>query len=116
MQWSLLFDDECVICVKLAEYLRKFNKNENLHIVSLQSIEEPNIDSQQLKDKIHLVNQDGESLEGDEAIEKLIEIMPQSKPMRWLMQKSFANKVAVPLYRIMHSIRRHCAKCTCGKH
>jgi len=116
MQWSLLFDNDCVICVSLANYLRKFNRNDNLQIISLQSIEAKNTNLTNLKQEIHLINQNGDSLDGDEAIEKLIEIMPQSKPMRWLIQKSFGSKVAVPVYRLMNSIRRHCSKCTCGKH
>jgi predicted DCC family thiol-disulfide oxidoreductase YuxK len=111
--WKLLFDEDCALCGKFAGAIARFDKKNEIEIISYQEHyqADSSIPLDKLSRDIHLIGKDGECLRGGEAIEKLISIIPQSRPIRWMVERKVIKKTATPLYRLMKKFRTGCLNC-----
>ena len=112
LKWTLLYDEECSLCRKYAEIIELYDKNHNISLISLQNHYEndQSIPFNILMEDIHLLGKRGLILKGDDAIKKLISIIPPSKPFRWMIESNTFNKSATMLYRMGKKFRK-CREC-----
>jgi len=110
-QWTLVYDSTCAVCSKAAVALRRFDRNHEFRFVDFEEYVKSIETGEILSDDIHLISPSGEMVSGAPAIDKIVEILPLARPIRWVLRKSFLVKGSVPVYRLMKSIRRGCSRC-----
>ncbi|MES0489023.1 MAG: DCC1-like thiol-disulfide oxidoreductase family protein [Leptospirales bacterium] len=110
-QWTMVYDSGCKVCSKGAGTLRKLDKNRVFLFVDFEEYVKNIETDETLSNDLHLISPSGEIFSGAEAIDKIVEILPMAKPVRWVLRKSFLVNGAVPAYRIMKTFRRVCSRC-----
>jgi len=110
--WKLLYDEECPLCRKFAAQINKYDHLDQIEVTSLQghSKQFASITLDELLSEVHLLGQRGEVLRGGEAVQKIISLIPQSKPFRWMIESRWGKKGIDVFYRSINTIRR-CSRC-----
>lgn len=110
--WTLLYDGECPMCSLFAEKIKKFDKNKEIDIISLQRFSSfsDRFKIEELEKDVHLLGYDGEVLKGGEAVQQILLLVPQTKPFRWMLKSNAGKKSAETLYSALNKMRK-CRKC-----
>lgn len=109
--WQLLYDEECNYCNKFANIIEKFD-NGKIKNISLQEHYKlyGTISIDDLLEEVHLLGKNGEVLKGSDAVNKIILLVPESKPFRWLIESRWGKKGTDLLYGVIKRFRK-CSKC-----
>jgi predicted DCC family thiol-disulfide oxidoreductase YuxK len=109
--WQLLFDEECAFCRRFAGIVEKFGKG-RIHNISLQEHYKKygSIDLDTLLEEVHLLNSDGLVLKGADAVNKVIALIPEAKPFRWLIESRWGRKGSKVIYSALKRFR-NCSRC-----
>ena len=118
-QWLYVYDNECPVCSKAANLLHKLDKNGVLQFVDAKNIQTYSSDIKDILSKhelelledVGLISPNGEVYIGADAMGKIIELLPASRPLAWMFRRTFVGKVIVPVYSLMKSVRRACGAC-----
>lgn len=112
--WKLLYDNDCFLCCRFVKTIKKF-KCKEINYVDLQTYYKYNkqIPLQELLNTIHLVGKKGEVLKDLQAINKLNEILPQSKLFNFLLNSNLGKNTTKVAYKIAKKIRnkKNCKQC-----
>jgi len=110
--WTLLFDENCPLCTRFANTVSAIDKKKSVSMQSYQMYYKQNqsIGLDQLSSDLHLINNNGDILTGSVAIKKMLEIIPESKPMKWMLTKS-SNSLSQSFYSVAKRARKRCKKC-----
>ena len=65
---------------------------------------------EELLSEVHLLGPEGTVLRGGEAVRKIISLVPQSRPLRWMVTSRWGHRGAGFLYRTLQTLRR-CPRC-----
>jgi predicted DCC family thiol-disulfide oxidoreductase YuxK len=112
LKWTLLYDETCSLCKKYTEIIEIYDRNHKVSLKSLQKFykKNQNIPLSDLMKDIHLLNNKGIILKGEDAIQKLISIIPASKPFKWMIESNTFKKSASSIYRAGKKFRK-CREC-----
>ncbi|MFC1572108.1 thiol-disulfide oxidoreductase DCC family protein [Candidatus Eisenbacteria bacterium] len=110
--WQLLYDAECALCTRFARLVQQFDRPGAIEVVSLQDFHarDTAIPMKELLADVHLVGEDGRILRGEDALQQVVETVPQAGPFRWMARSSFGRESSRFLYRAMKRLRR-CVRC-----
>jgi len=116
--WILIYDSRCEVCAASALALQKVDRTSLFRPLPLDELslagnaelleklpELPQIAAQELT----LISPDYRVFQGAVAIEKIIELLPLARPIRWLLERVAGRSTGA--YSLMRSIRRRCKKC-----
>ena len=117
VQWTLIYDNKCNTCSGSAAALQKIDKSKIFKMLPLAKLDSeygavllekrPEIAEISEKDLI-LVSPEMELYQGAAAIEKIIELLPLARPVRWMLERIIRK---TPAYSFMKSVRRGCRNC-----
>ncbi|MCP4138461.1 MAG: DUF393 domain-containing protein [bacterium] len=111
--WILLYDAECSLCTRFARFIEEFDRAKQIEIVSLQEhfLLNESIPLEELMKEVHLLGENNLIFRGEEAVGKIISLVPQAKPLRWMVESRWGQKSASLAYRTAKRLRR---KSCCG--
>jgi predicted DCC family thiol-disulfide oxidoreductase YuxK len=109
--WLLLYDDDCSFCKRFAAIIEKYGEG-LIQNFSLQQHYKQygNIPIEQLLEDVHLLGKNGEILRGGDAVNKVISLVPEARPFRWLIESRWGKKGTNIFYSVIKKFR-HCSKC-----
>ncbi len=110
--WKLLYDRNCPFCQRFAEAVERFDTTNQIELVSLQeySRTHDHPSRQELLSELHILGADGEMLKGGDAVRKIVNLVPQTKPLRWMINSGWGKRASRVAYRTI-SYFGHCRKC-----
>ncbi len=112
--YKLLYDGECGPCVRFAAEVRRWDRQEAIELTPLQDHFEldQSIPLEDLLREIHLLDREGAVFRGAEAIHRVLELVPQTRPMRWMIESRAAKQTTRVVYSFMKRLRKkRCRSC-----
>lgn len=115
--YTVVYDGMCKVCTRLANVLRKWDRNHTLDIVSSQTpgvmARFPWIPPQAFAEALQMVATDGTTWSGAAAIERLLDVLPRGRLISWVFKIPFVRPIADKLYRWF---ARNRYRLGCGEH
>lgn len=115
-QYTVVYDGTCRVCSKLANVLRKWDRNV-LEVIPSQTpgvyARFPWIPVHAYRESLQLVGPGGETWQGAAAIEQLLIVLPRGRLIGWIFHVPFVRKLADRFYRWFARNRYHFG---CGEH
>lgn len=115
--YTLVYDGMCRVCNRLANVLRKWDRQDDIEIVPSQSsgvmARFPWIPPRAFGEAMQLVGPGGETWQGAAAIEQLLGVLPRGRWIAWVFRVPFVRGLADRLYRWF---ARNRYRMGCGKH
>jgi predicted DCC family thiol-disulfide oxidoreductase YuxK len=115
--WTLVYDGECQVCIASVNRLRDWDRDGRFEMVAYQSegVKErfPAISDREFEESVQLIGPEAGRWEGAEAVEKVFELVPRTRPLAWLFRIPFARPVARWAYRLF---ARNRGRFGCGDH
>jgi predicted DCC family thiol-disulfide oxidoreductase YuxK len=111
-RWKLLYDAECHFCARFAQLIAQFCRDGQIEVISVQEYHrrDPLIPVEDLLTQVHLLSEDGALLRGGDAVQRVISIVPQARPLRWMVSSRWGRRGSHLLYRTLHALT-HCPGC-----
>jgi len=112
---TVFFDGECGICVRAKTIAQKLDKRKFIKFVDLWSVKGAGtFGVKDLAKEIHLVTKKGEIYKGYFAIKYLLSRLDIFKPVRFILNLQFVDRVGVYIYNVVSKNRRGFSDCdTC---
>jgi predicted DCC family thiol-disulfide oxidoreductase YuxK len=115
--YTCVYDGTCKVCGRLANALRRWDRNHQIEIVSSQTpgvhARFPWIPARAYAEALQLIGPDGRTWQGAAAIEQLLNVLPKGRLIGWLFKIPFARPIADRFYRWF---ARNRYKLGCGEH
>lgn len=115
--YTVVYDGDCSVCTKLANQLDKWDRRDDLEIISSQtpgvSARFPWIPARAYVEALQIVAADGTTWQGAEAIEKLLDVLPKGRLVSWIFKIPFVRPLADRFYRWF---ARNRYRLGCGEH
>jgi predicted DCC family thiol-disulfide oxidoreductase YuxK len=115
--YTVVYDGTCRVCSRLANVLRKWDRNEALEVVPSQApgvtARFPWIPPRAYADALQLIAANGHTWQGAAAIEQILDVLPKGRWISWLFKIRFARKLADKFYRWF---ARNRYRLGCGEH
>jgi predicted DCC family thiol-disulfide oxidoreductase YuxK len=116
-EYTVVYDGMCKVCTRLAEALRRWDRDLLLEIVSSQTpgvmARFPWIPKEAFGEALQLVALDGTTWSGAAAIERLLDVLPRGQWVSWVFRIPFVRVLADRLYRWF---ARNRYRLGCGEH
>ena len=111
-QWKLLYDGECPLCTRFANTVRRLDNETSIVVRDLHEHfrEDSSIPLEKLLEDVHLLSEEGTILRGGDAVAKVITLIPQARPFRWMIESKAGKRSSDAAYEIMARVRR-CRRC-----
>jgi predicted DCC family thiol-disulfide oxidoreductase YuxK len=114
--YTVVYDGTCKVCTRLSKVLRKWDRGK-LEVVASQGpgvmARFPWIPARAYTEALQLVGPGGETWQGSEAIEQLLNILPRGRLISWIFSIPFMRAIADRFYRWFARNRYHLG---CGAH
>ena len=115
--YAVVYDGMCRVCTRLANVLRKWDREHKLEIVSSQTpgimARYPWIPPGAFAEALQMIARDGTTWSGAASIEQLLDVLPKGKLISWLFSIPFARRLADKFYRWF---ARNRYRLGCGEH
>jgi predicted DCC family thiol-disulfide oxidoreductase YuxK len=115
--YTLVFDGDCRVCTRLCRVVARWDRDEQLEIVSSQQqgvmARFPWIPLRAYADALQLVAADGTTWQGAAAIEELLDVLPRGRWIAWIFKVPFVRPLADRFYRWF---ARNRYRLGCGTH
>jgi predicted DCC family thiol-disulfide oxidoreductase YuxK len=115
--YTVIYDADCKVCTRLAKALRKWDRGQQLEIVSSQQpgvmARFPWIPPRAYADALQLVAADGTTWQGAAAIEQLFNVLPRGRWISWVFHIPYVRALADRFYRWF---ARNRYRLGCGAH
>lgn len=116
---TLLYDSECNLCVRFKKALEYLDNDSKLNYKSIYDtsvyITYPQLDEEECKEVIHLIDNDGRIYRGTDVITYLVSIFPGVSKFSWLLDSDSGKKATSAFYKKINEIRimkkRNCYTC-----
>lgn len=118
-QATLFYDSECSLCLRFKQALDRIPGTSNVQKVSIHEpnafANHPKLSKEQCEKEVHLVDENGNVLVGDEVIEYLISKFPGVEKFSWLLESGMGQK-AVEYFNTIakltrETLRKRCSTC-----
>ncbi len=115
--WTVVYDGQCTVCTRSVNLIRDRDRDGRFELVAYQSdgVPErfPEISRREFEESVQLIGPEGGRWEGAAAIEKILELLPRTRPLAWLFRLPLARPVARWAYRLF---ARNRGRFGCGDH
>ncbi len=115
--YTCVYDGTCAVCTRFSRVLRRWDRHGQIEVVPSQApgvaARFPWISARDYAEALQLIGPGGRTWQGAEAIEKLLEVLPNGKLGGWLFRIPFARTFAGRFYKWF---ARNRYKLGCGKH
>jgi predicted DCC family thiol-disulfide oxidoreductase YuxK len=115
--YTCVYDGTCKVCTRLANVLRKWDRDEQIEIVPSQAAgvtaRFPWIPARAYAQALQLIGPGGRTWQGAAAIEQLLNILPKGKLASWIFKIPFIRAIADRFYRWF---ARNRYRLGCGEH
>ena len=115
--YTCVYDGTCKVCTRLSNMLKKWDRHQQIEVVPSQAsgvmARFPWIPVHAYAEALQLVGPHGETWQGAAAIEKLLDILPKGKLVRWIFKIPYVRVLADRFYRWF---ARNRYKLGCGEH
>ena len=113
---TILFDDECTMCLRFKQGLALIDRNDHINFLSLNDDESfknfPFIKKSEAKDKVHLIR--GEEIYvGGEVISELVKLYPSVSKLAWLLDTQAGKKAMDLFYTKLEDLKKKCRRNKC---
>lgn len=116
-RFTVVYDGDCRVCTRLANSLRKLDRERRLEVVRSQTpglhARFPWIPVAAYADALQLVSPGGETWQGAVAVERILDLLPRGFLLSWLFKLPFARAIADRFYRWF---ARNRYRLGCGDH
>ncbi|TNF26862.1 MAG: DUF393 domain-containing protein [Deltaproteobacteria bacterium] len=118
-QATLFYDSECGLCLRFKQALDRIPGTSQINKISIHEAEAfsnfPELTKQQCEKEVHLVDENGNILVGEEVIEYLISKFPGVEKFAWLLESGMGQK-AVEYFNTIakltrETLRKRCSTC-----
>ena len=114
--WVVVYDGTCTVCTRTVNRLREWDRDARFELVAYQSpgvrARFPEISEAEFERSVQLIGPDGR-YEGAAAVERILELVPRTRPASWLFRVPLVRPVAEAVYRWF---ARHRHRFGCGDH
>jgi predicted DCC family thiol-disulfide oxidoreductase YuxK len=115
--WTVVYDGECALCVRSIEWVRDRDREGRFELVAYQSggvmDRFPEIPPSDFETSVQLVGPDRRRWEGAAAVEKILELIPRTRPVSRLFRIPLVRPIARVIYR---AFARNRDRFGCGDH
>jgi predicted DCC family thiol-disulfide oxidoreductase YuxK len=115
--YTVVYDGDCKVCTRLAKALRKWDRQQQLEVVSSQEpgvmARFPWIPSRAYAEALQLVAADGTTWQGAAAVEQLLNVLPRGRWISWVFHIPYVRTLADRFYRWF---ARNRYRLGCGAH
>jgi predicted DCC family thiol-disulfide oxidoreductase YuxK len=115
--FTVVFDGDCKVCTRLSHVLRRWDRDQQLEVVSSQGAgvmaRFPWIPARAYAEALQLVAADGTTWQGAAAIERLLDILPKGRLLSWVFRIPFARTLIDRFYKWF---ARNRYRLGCGAH
>lgn len=120
---TLIYDNECPLCVRFSQALNKLEATAHIQAIPLQNPEVyemfPDLSYEDTVKELHLIDNDT-TYRGSQVIEYLITLSPLVKKFSWLIESESSKKTLNIFYQTANlyreALRKRCTKCNKGRH
>lgn len=109
---KVYYDSQCELCRRYQQAI-EFLARGKLDWIDLhdpQTSLPVDLKKEELLSEIHVLNDQGQTLKGAEALAAIIEYIPGSERFSWLMQRDSAKKALEVFYNTSEKLRRRLMK------
>lgn len=115
----LVYDGECVLCLRFAQSLDRVENAKSICKVPYQNEElyhfYPQLKREDCENHPHLILETGDVLVGEMVVDHLIRLYPAVKTFSWLLDKEMGRKSVELFYtaasRLRKNLKKACPKC-----
>ena len=115
--WTVVYDGQCRVCIRSVNLLRDWDRYGRFQLVAYQSagVPErfPDIAPEEFEASVQLIGPRGERLQGPDAVEKILQLTPRTRPLAWLFRIPLVRPIARRAY---HLFARHRGVFACDDH
>lgn len=115
--YAVVYDGQCKVCGRLVKLLNAWDKNDEIEVIPFQNTSVlarfPWIPSESYAEAMQLIGPGGQTWQGGEAIEKLLEILPFGGVLGWTFKIPGFGDLFGRFYRWF---ARNRYKFGCGEH
>ena len=101
--YVLVYDGECRVCTRIAGRIREMDRDAMIDVVpfaeSRAETRFPWIPAEAFADAMQLVGPGNETWQGAAAVEKLFDLLPRARWLRWVFALPFGRLLADRFYR-----------------
>ncbi len=103
--WTVVYDGQCRVCIRSVSLLDDWDRHGRFERVAFQSagVPErfPDIAPEEFRAAVQLIGPRGERFEGADAVEKILQLIPRTRPLAWLFRVPLVRPLARRVYRII---------------
>ncbi len=116
---TLFYDSECGLCLRFKQALDRLPGTDKIKKVSIHEPEAfksfPELSKEKCEKEVHLVDENGKILVGEEVVEYLISKFPGVEKFSWLLESGMGQK-AVEYFNTIakltrETLRKRCSTC-----
>lgn len=116
-RYTVVFDGDCRICMRLSRALRAWDRNGDFEIVASQTAgvmaRFPWIPARAYGEALQLIAADGTTWQGAAAIEEILRILPRGRAIAWIFHIPLIRGLADRAYKWF---ARNRYRLGCGEH
>ena len=120
--WIILYDGECQLCIQMAEAVKRWDREGQFATRTYQFhfAMDSSIPLEELQEEVHMLGPHGEIKKGPEALQFIMQHIPQVKPFSWIFEGETGKKASRFGMGILGAFRnrfkKSCKNCTkCGR-
>lgn len=115
--WTVVYDGECEVCLVSVNRLRDWDRAGRFEMVAYQSegvmARFPDITEAEFRESVQLIGPERGRWAGADAVEKILGLVPRTRPLAWLFRVPLVRPIARRVYRLF-ARNRH--RFGCGDH
>ncbi len=111
--WTVVLDLSCSLCERFADFVKRFDRQAFFSMAASDDFKSTAVieaDSKSVKSGMFLSGRRGELLSGSAAIEMVIRHIPQMRPFRWMVERTYGRNGAEQAYLDMKRLKG-CGNC-----
>lgn len=101
--YTVVYDGDCSVCTKLANQLDKWDRRDDLEIISSQtpgvSARFPWIPARAYRESLQVIGESGQTWQGAAAVEQLLNVLPRGRFISWIFHIPLVRPLAERCYR-----------------
>ena len=106
----LLFDSNCLLCVRFKQALQRLDVNENINYIPVGTDwvyeKYPEIDREESQTILHFIDENGKVFRGGEITPALASQFPGINKLAWLLETDVGKKVSNFFYDKVNELRK----------
>lgn len=115
----LIYDSECILCIRFKQTLEKIDLNNLLHYASIHDeqvfIQFPQLKKEDCLKVIHFIDENQKITKGSEVIVSLMKHYPTVSRLTWMLETDVGKKALDFFYQKVNDIRNSLVEEPCNQ-